>query len=300
MVGGRRGLVVAVDRPVCPHGDRGDLDLRQLLIVRQMVHRRRSDVADAELGVQFDAAFDHDLGLGRHGEIERLARHHLDIAVHDGADHLHLAPRIHVKTGEVGHDLVGRRDAEDERDRHVFRAHLAVFAHDDVRVRRDEADEPATRTNRLGAGVTGVVEAGLGILDDVHRRHIRRGILVLVEWNRKLGPIGISAKLDDLLHRTGLHVLEAPRRLAQAIRERLEINRRIDAERTRLRAPVLDQDVAEPEARFADDILEQDRLIALRGQRADIVDPHRLGDARDDVGVGFKMPAQRCVEALIG
>ncbi len=43
-----------------------------------------------------------------------------------------------------------------------------------------------------------------------------------------------------------------------------------------------------------------DRLIALRGQRADIIDPYRLGDSRDDVGVGFKMPAQRCVEALIG
>ena len=48
------------------------------------------------------------------------------------------------------------------------------------------------------------------------------------------------------------------------------------AERTRLRAPVLDQDVAEPEARLADDIVEQDRLVALRGQCADIVDPHGL------------------------
>ena len=108
-------------------------------------------------------------------------------------------------------------------------------------------------------------------------------------WNGigSLRPVGIGAELDDLFHRPGLHVLEAARRLPQPIRQRLEIVLRLDAERARLRAPVLHQDVAEPEARLFDDVLEQDRLVALRGQRADVVDPHRLGDARDDVGVGL-------------
>ena len=87
-------------------------------------------------------------------------------------------------------------------------------------------------------------------------------------------------------------MLEAARRLAQAKGERLEIIGRGYAERARLRAPVLHQDVAEPEARLLDDVLEQDRLVALRRQRADIVHVHRLGDAGDDVGVGFKVPAQ--------
>ena len=169
-----------------------------------------------------------------------------------------------------------------------------------MRVRRSEADQSAPRTDCVRAGVTRIVEAGFGILDDVHRRHIRRSILVLVKRNRKLGPIGISTKLDDLLHPAGLYVFEATRRLAQTIRERLEVNRRIDTDRTRLRPSILDQDIAQPETRFFYNILEQDRLIALRGQSTDIVHPHRLRYTRDDVGVRFQMPAQRCVKALIG
>ena len=46
--------------------------------------------------------------VGRHRQIQRFARRHLDIPVDDGAGHFHLAPQIHVQAGEVAHDLVGR------------------------------------------------------------------------------------------------------------------------------------------------------------------------------------------------
>ena len=170
----------------------------------------------------------------------------------------------------------------------------------DVRVRRDEADQPAARPDRVGAGVARIVEAGLGIADDVHRRDVGRLILVLVERDRQLGPVGLVVELDDFLHRSGLDDLEAARRLAQPIRQRLEVVLGRDAERARLRAAVLHQDVAEPEARLLDDVLEQDRLVALRRQRADVVDVHRLGDAGDDVGIGGEIAAQRSVERLLG
>ena len=71
-----------------------------------------------------------------------------------------------------------------------------------------------------------------------------------------------------------------------------------DAERASLRTAVLHQDVAEPEARLFDDVLEQDRLVALRRQCADIVDTHRLVDPGDDVGIGLQIAAQRRRRAL--
>jgi hypothetical protein len=74
----------------------------------------------------------------------------------------------------------------------------------------------------------------------------------------------------------------------------------IDPERARLRGAGLHQAVAEPEARLLDDVLEQDRPVALRRQRADVVDMHRLADAGDDVGVAGEIAAQRSVERLLG
>src|SRR6202042_2967611 len=136
-------------------------------------------------------------------------------------------------------------------------------------------------------------------LDDVHRRDIGRRVLVLVEWNWQLGPIGALAKPYHFFDRTGFDVLEFARRLPEAISKRLDEILRRDAEGARLRATVLHQDVAEPETRFLDDVLEQNRLIALRRQRADIVDANRLGDSRDDVGIGLEISAQRRVESEI-
>jgi hypothetical protein len=87
-----------------------------------------------------DRAFGHDLGLRGHGQVDGFARHHFHVAVHDGADHLHLA-HVHVQAGEISCDLVGRRHAEDEGDRHLVRA-MARYIHDDVGMRRDELMRP--------------------------------------------------------------------------------------------------------------------------------------------------------------
>src|SRR5262249_26261561 len=96
-----------------------------------------------------------------------------------------------VGGGEVRHDFVCWRHAEYKGDRHRVHAHVAVFAHDDVRMRRHETDQPAAGPDRVSAGVTGIVKAGLGVTDDVHRGDVRRCVLVLVEGDGQLGPIGL-------------------------------------------------------------------------------------------------------------
>ena len=114
-----------------------------------------------------------------------------------------------------------------------------------------------------------------------------------------VGPIDVLAELFDLFHRPGFDVLEAARRLAQAERQRAQELLGLDAESARLRAAILHQNVAEPEARLLDDVLEQNGLIALRRQRADVVHAHRLFDPGDDVGIGFEITAERGIETLI-
>ena len=102
---------------------------------------------------------------------------------------------------------------------------LAILAHDGVRVRRDEADQAAPRPDRVRAGVAGIVEAGLRVADDVHRGHVGRGVLVLVaEGSAATVQSASLAESDDFLHRAGLDVLEAARRLAQPERERFADN----------------------------------------------------------------------------
>ena len=65
-----------------------------LIVYRLGSHVFVPGVDAAALGrrCKIDGALDDDLGVGGHGQIDGLARHHLDIDVHDGADHFHLAP----------------------------------------------------------------------------------------------------------------------------------------------------------------------------------------------------------------
>ena len=175
-------------------------------------------------------------------------------------------------------------------------SHRAVLVHDDVGVRRDEADQSSARAHGIGAGMAGIVEAGFRIADDVHGRDIWPVVLVLVHRDRQCRPVDITAGSHDFLHRAGLDLLDATRRLPQPKGQRLQIILLGHAERPRLRAAVFHQDIAQPEARLLDDVLEQDGLIALRRQRTDIDQVHRLADARDDVGVGVEIFAQGAVE----
>src|SRR5438067_1031050 len=62
-----------------------------------MIHRWRGHLADTEPVIELDHAFNHDLRLRRDIQLYCLARHHLDVAVHNGADHFHLAPHIHMQ-----------------------------------------------------------------------------------------------------------------------------------------------------------------------------------------------------------
>ena len=61
---------------------------------------------------------------------------------------------VHVQAGEIGHDLVGGRHAEHERDRHVFcpiaRYLLMMMCECGV----TKLIESAARTDRVSAGVT--------------------------------------------------------------------------------------------------------------------------------------------------
>ena len=118
--------------------------------------------------------------------------------------------------------------------------------------------------------------------------------------NREHGPVRICSKLDHILDGAGLHVLEAARRQPQPVGERLEVVFRRDTERPRLAFPVLHEDVAKPESRLLDDVLEHDRHFALRRQGPDIDHVHRLGDAGDDIGIGVEVGAQGFVGRGIG
>ena len=154
VIGIGASLVISVDRSVAAHRDGGYLDFRHLLGVRQMVHRGRRHLANREVLSKMHVALDYDLGLRRHRQLDRLARHHLNIPVHDGADHFHLAPHVQVQAGKIAHDLVGGRDSKNEGDRHLVFAHRSILIHDDMRVRSNEADQTSARPDGVRAGVT--------------------------------------------------------------------------------------------------------------------------------------------------
>ena len=62
---------------------------------------------------------------------------------------------------------------------------------------------------------------------------------------------------------------------------------------------MLDEDVAQPKARPLLDVLEQNRSLALRRQRTDIIDRDRLTYDGEDVGIGLEIPAQILVKGTI-
>ena len=153
-------------------------------------------------------------------------------------------------------------------------------------VGRREADPAMARPDRRGAGVGRVVEAGLRVADDVHRRDVALALFRRMNRHRQLEPVDLVSGPHDLLDRAGRHVDEAARRFAQAPRQRRQIVLPRHAQRAALRPAVLDQDVAEPEVGVLGYVLEQDRPFRLRRQRADVVDRDRLLDRRQDIGVG--------------
>src|SRR5215471_11926211 len=120
---------------------------------------------------------------------------------------------------------------------------------------RDKTDKSTAWSNGVRAGMTGIVEAGLRITNNIHGRDIGPsiGIFVLGYW--QCGPIQLRADLDDFLHRTGLDQLETARRLPQTKSKRLKIISRCNAERTGLRGAVLHQNIAQPETRLFDYVL---------------------------------------------
>ena len=172
VIGVGHGLMVAVDRLAGPHCDRGQIDARDFLFLGQEIARRRVDPARIKSLRDIHDALDDDLRMCRYAQINRLARHHLDILVHDRADHFHLSPDIHVHAGEIGHDLKSRVNAENDGDGHFGQTHVAVFLHDDVGVRRRETHEAVARPDRGRPRMRRIVKPGLRVLHDIHRRDI--------------------------------------------------------------------------------------------------------------------------------
>src|SRR5580693_2332499 len=97
-------------------------------------------------------------------------------------------------------------------------------------MRRNETDKPAPGADYVGAGVTGIVEAGLRVLEDIHRRHVRRGVVFLVQRDRQTRPIDVLAQLFDFFHRPGFDVLESAWWLTQAVSERAQVLLRLDTQ----------------------------------------------------------------------
>ncbi len=236
--------------------------------------------------------------MGGDGQVDGLAGHHLDIDVHDGADHLHLAPQVHVQAGEITHDFICRRDAEDDGDRHLGRSLLDVFLHDRMGVGCDKADQTCARADGLRSRVAGIVEPGLRILDDIHGGDQGLGLVLGMDGDRQFEPVHVIAGPDHFFHRAGVDIHQAPGRFAQALGEGGQVVFLGDAQGPALGPAALDQHIAKAEAGMLLDVFEQDRAFALRRQGADIVDGDRLVDHRQDILVGLQISAKVLIQRV--
>jgi hypothetical protein len=185
---------------------------------------------------------------------------------------------------------------EHDHEWHARVAELAVLAHDDVGVRRDEARQPGAGPADDGAGVRGVVKARFRVHHDVHRGDVGRGLLLAVDGNRQLRPVHFVTLELLFLHRPVADVHETARWQAQPVGEGAKIVLARDPEGTRLQLAVLHQNVAQAKAGLLDDILEEHGVVALRRERRDVLQAHRLRDPGDDVGVGREIAPQVLVE----
>ena len=229
-------------------------------------------------------------------QVDRLARHHFDVLIHDGAKHLDLAPRVEVEAGEIGHDLVRGRGADHIGDRHLVVAHGDIFLHDLHRVWRDEQAYGRIRAGRCRQRVHRVVEPGLRVAQDVHASDLGTGTVVGMLADRQIPEVDILSCLDDLLDGPRLDQLIPPGRLTKPIGERLEVVRFGHTEGTRPQRAMLEHDVEHAVAGLLDDVFEQDRRLALGRQGPDVFDAYRFGNPGDDVGVGLEVATQVFVE----
>ncbi len=160
------------------HGDRGHLHRHVVAFERDIAVA----LAERRLGLQHagvDQAFDHDLGIRRHVEIDGAAANHADRRAGRAAGHRHLVhvDRELLRPGEH-HD---RRAADHDGDRHLL-SQRAIFQPVQIaagagRLARHHADHQAVARFERGTIGPHVADAAVGIFRHAQRGgEIRRGI----------------------------------------------------------------------------------------------------------------------------
>ena len=153
-----------------PPRDRGDVHVGVEFLQIDVAVR----FAERRLGLEIfgvDEALDHDLGLGRHQQVDGLRLHDVDRRADQRAGDVQLVERLgqllHRGEGDAG------RRAEHHRARQLLEAARAqlfpVLVDARPQLQRRVHAEPAPRLH-LAAVVAHVLDAGVGILGDVLRQ----------------------------------------------------------------------------------------------------------------------------------
>ena len=184
--------------------------------------------AERRLGLEIfgvDEALDHDLGLGRHQEIDGLRLDHVDRRADQRAGDMQLVQRLrqllHRREGDAG------RRAEHDRAGQLLepaRAQLLPMIVDaGPQLERRVHAEPPPRLH-LAAVIAHVLDAGVGILGDVLRQGRVGRDVPARRRDRQRNAVEAVARLVEGL--AGDHDLMARRVLDDARRDR--ICRRLD------------------------------------------------------------------------
>ncbi len=146
-------------------------------------------------------AFDDDLGIRRHHDVDGLAAHHVGRLLQQGAGNIDL---IGFVTGRPGRrDIIGRVMADHGGHRHRL-ALFPILLHADIGVALGvNEDAHLPRPFDVIALQGDILRAGLRILDELHRRADERHTAVAVGMNVNRNPpqVGVVAFPDDFFYR---------------------------------------------------------------------------------------------------
>ena len=176
-------------------------------------HRRRADLgigpghfAERAFGrdlVGQDLAFEHELGVGRHFDVDGLALHQPHGLAEQAAGNRKL---VHAERRDEARREHDQRVAADHHCRFHRAAELPVHLVDAHGLARQHVVAGGVAAENLGAMHRHVADAGFRILDDAHAGcDVAAGIALRSPDRRDLHEVHGVAGFDDLLHGALLH-----------------------------------------------------------------------------------------------